>query len=490
MKTFKVVLLLLLVGILLPGVTAADWDTYLGNDRNTAVGETPVLQNVTVDWSYKVSGDTASSPIVAEGRVYIGVMENLTTIDSIRRSANVTGTVLSLNSTTGERIWEAPTDGGVFSSSVYGDGRVYVTTLSGHVYAFDSETGRVVWEFDTEKPVFSSPKLRDGDLYFGTRGYNAHTRTDSEHYFYRLNTSDGSVVWKQEVERGVFGSAAISDGTVYVGDQNGTLHAFTAQTGKKVWRYRTKNTDSADDPLVEKGSVHTSPVLYQGNVYIGSYNGDIYAVDATTGQEEWRFRAETPVVGSPAVTNGTLYAGGYGGILYALDARNGNLVWKTDIGKPIDKSSPSIAEGVIYFGTGGISSQDGYLYAVSSRNGTGIWSMKTDSLVWSSPALADGNLFFTSMNKVYMVSEGSSGTNNSLISYSPDMNTTSLEGGEDIGSDTVDDGNDTNTTNETEYDTLEPLPNNQPTVPTVVAALVLAPILILASHAVFERLFN
>ena len=54
-------------------------------------------------------------------------------------------------------------------------------------------------------------------------------------------------------------------------------------------------------------------------------------------------------------------------------------------------SSPAVADGVVYFG-----SHDGHLYAVDTQTGQAKWKFKTGGAVYSSPAVADGVVYFGS----------------------------------------------------------------------------------------------
>ena len=66
------------------------------------------------------------------------------------------------------------------------------------------------------------------------------------------------------------------------------------------------------------------------------------------------------------------------------------LKWKF---KTADKllSSPAVAEGLVFFG-----SNDNYLYAVDAKTGQEKWKFKTENFVFSSPAVAGGMVFFGS----------------------------------------------------------------------------------------------
>jgi len=63
-------------------------------------------------------------------------------------------------------------------------------------------------------------------------------------------------------------------------------------------------------------------------IYIGSFDGRLYALDARTGQEKWSFKTGSRVVSSPAVAGGMVYVGSGDGRLYALDARTGQEKWR------------------------------------------------------------------------------------------------------------------------------------------------------------------
>ena len=65
-----------------------------------------------------------------------------------------------------------------------------------------------------------------------------------------------------------------------------------------------------------------------------------------------------------------------------------NLRWKFKTEDYID-SSPAVADGTVFFG-----SADSYLYAVDMKTGQEKWKFKTEDLILSSPAVADGIVFF------------------------------------------------------------------------------------------------
>ena len=68
------------------------------------------------------------------------------------------------------------------------------------------------------------------------------------------------------------------------------------------------------------GAIHSSPAIVDGVVYFGSRDGNIYALDADTGEKLWEFKTDSWVESSPAVVGGIVYCGSNDAHLYALDA--------------------------------------------------------------------------------------------------------------------------------------------------------------------------
>lgn len=117
----------------------------------------------------------------------------------------------------------------------------------------------------------------------------------------------------------------------------------------------------------------------------------------------WSFKTGGVIAASPTVVSGTVYVGSWDGYEYALDAATGALKWKTYLGTTIADpvctppkagitSSAAVQNGVVYVGGG-----DAYWYALSATTGTILWKLYTgDNSVtgghynWSSPLLYNG----------------------------------------------------------------------------------------------------
>jgi outer membrane protein assembly factor BamB len=78
----------------------------------------------------------------------------------------------------------------------------------------------------------------------------------------------------------------------------------------KKWAFQTDNT------------IYSSPAVVNGIVYIGSYDGSVYALDAVTGSKKWAFQTGSTVFSSPAVVNGVVYIGFGDKNVYAFSLPN------------------------------------------------------------------------------------------------------------------------------------------------------------------------
>ena len=134
------------------------------------------------------------------------------------------------------------------------------------------------------------------------------------------------------------------------------------------------------------GAVRSSPTVVDGTVYVGSKDGNLYALDAVTGEERWRFPTGGAIVTAPAVANGRVYVSSFTGMLHAVDAALGEPIWQMHTSSA---SSPVVVDGMVYVGT-----FIGSLLAINGETGVMRWSA-TFGLAQSvgTPAVAGQTLF-------------------------------------------------------------------------------------------------
>ena len=191
------------------------------------------------------------------------------------------------------------------------------------------------------------------------------------------------IKWKFESDNNqplVSSSPIIYRNIIFVGCYDGNLYAIDIATREKKWKFKTE------------GSIDSTVAIENDIVYFGSLDGNLYAVDVETGEEKWRFETGDEIRSSPVVCSGSVYFGSNDGNLYAVDAETGEEKWRFKTNYKI-YSSPSIYKDTIYFG-----SNDGNLYAVDIETGEEKWRFKTNGGVYSSPSIYKDTIYFGSFD--------------------------------------------------------------------------------------------
>lgn len=295
--------------------------------------------------------------------------------------------------------WKFHTNGRVISSPAVANGIVYVGSTDSNLYAVDAASGTLKWKFETGSWVVASPAVEKGVIYFGCY--------DSS--FYAVDAATGQLKWKFQTggERRYIGkhlhhlepaaeampdpwdfylsSPSVWNGAVYFGSGDGNIYALDATTGALKWKVQTGDV------------VHSSPAIADGTLYIGSWDTYLYALDAASGKEKWRFKTgDDPefhnhigIQSSPAVMHGVVYFGCRDGFAYAVDATTGKQLWKFSTEGSWVNNSMVVHDGKAYFGT----SIPGIMHAVDAKTGKTVFDLPTGTPVFASMALADGMLY-------------------------------------------------------------------------------------------------
>src|SRR5262249_2034697 len=173
-------------------------------------------------------------------------------------------------------------------------------------------------------------------------------------------------------------SPVVSADTVYFGSGDGNVYALDAATGKEKWKFQTGDV------------VHASPALAEGTIFIGSWDSYFYALDAATGKEKWKFKTgedheiynQVGIQSSGVVGDGMVYFGCRDSNLYALDARSGEKKWAHNNKGSWVIASPAVKDGKLYFAT----SDSALFYAVDAKTGAELFSLKLRWPTFASPA--------------------------------------------------------------------------------------------------------
>lgn len=307
-------------------------------------------QSIVPIWQFRCEDEVRSSPVVADGVLYVGCYDN---------------NLYALNAKTGEFLWKYATEGGIAATPCVWKDRVLFGSEDRFFYAVSVRSGRILWTCPTEGRIRSSARVELEHAFFGS----------DDRRLYAVNANNGQVVWRFEALEAIRSSPAVGDEMVYVGSDDYHLYAVDLQTGRQRWKFRTNR------------NIISSPALHSGLVIFGSMDWNVYALDEHSGWSVWRFRTNQAVVGSPRIMDGVVYIGSADGYLYALELGNGRLVWKFNTGSQV-VSTPAVTEKSLYISTLG-----GEIISVNRKTGKEQWRFRTGGPVPSSPCVYEDTVY-------------------------------------------------------------------------------------------------
>jgi len=187
-----------------------------------------------------------------------------------------------------------------------------------------------------------------------------------------------------------------------VGTRDGRVVAINASSREEEWQW--------PESTGVRSLIYATPAVNGDSVYVGTYSGEVYALDIADGEYLWVYPAKGEgyigaVVGSPVIANEIIYASSSDGKVYALNTSNGKRKWETD-GTLAEKlwTSPAVARDRIY-----VSTFDGHIYTLSTETGELLdWSFQAEAGFTSSPVIGEDTIYVGSFDRyLYAIRIGS-----------------------------------------------------------------------------------
>lgn len=276
------------------------------------------LKNGKQKWTFKTGGSIYSSPAVHENKIIFGSTD---------------GYVYCLNEK-GKELWKLKTGAAVLGCPTIENNVVYIGGSDHNFRGIDLQTGKQLWSFNgLNGPVVSTPVIYKDNVIFGAW----------DTYLYSLNKKTGSLNWKWSNGSTVrnYSPASclplIKDDIVYVAAPDRFLSAIDAITGETLWRTNESTVRESigisrdgnfiygktmNDTLavfatgkqlqkaawklyVGYGYEHTPSTLIEneGNVFLGTRNGVVYAVDVIQRKIAWAYKIDNSMVNTLNIIN-------------------------------------------------------------------------------------------------------------------------------------------------------------------------------------------
>ena len=170
------------------------------------------------------------------------------------------------------------------------------------------------------------------------------------------NVDELGLAWSRQIgdyNMRMQGTPLVVDGVMYVTNGWSVVYALDAATGTEIWRYDPE-VDRSYMRLACCGPAHNRGVaIYEGKIYVGTFDGRLVAIDKTTGEEIWDVDTWIPaglgrfnITGAPRAAAGKVYigqgsseSGRRRGYVTAYNADTGEVDWRFFL-VPGDPSKP------------------------------------------------------------------------------------------------------------------------------------------------------
>src|SRR5204863_296336 len=185
-------------------------------------------------------GPTESSPLVADGLVYVG---------------DWTGKVYALSAATGRTVWSYQTGDKVKDGLALAGKHVYLRSYDSHVYALNARTGKLFWKTGAQQRLgpsgtfYSTPAVAYDRVYIGG--------TDGKMYSY--GATSGKLRWSHGTGGYVYASPAVWNRRVFAGSYNGEFYCFDAATGDVCWKFKSNGPISGSAVVINGIDIHAKP---------------------------------------------------------------------------------------------------------------------------------------------------------------------------------------------------------------------------------------
>jgi outer membrane protein assembly factor BamB len=365
---------------------AEDWPQWRGIHRDgVAIGfPEPKAWPVKLTLKWKVTvGEGHSSPVVADGRIYVHTRQGDREVVTALRPEN------------GQTIWQESYDApykmnpaavshgkGVKSTPVVEDGRIFTFGINGTLSCFDAKTGKPQWRKEFGSPDFgvaTSPVVDHGlaIVYVGGNTQGALTAFDA---------ATGAEKWSWKGDGPAYASPIVVElaGTRQVVTQSRhNIEGVAAATGDLLWQIPFKTVYAQNI---------VTPVLYRDTLIFSGIANPVMGVKVLkhgaewTTETVWENKDFSMYMSSPVVSGELLF--GFTerkrGQFFCLKPSDGTTLWSSD-GRQADNAAV-VAAGSVWL----ILTPDGNL-TVARQSDKAFEPLRkytvADSATWAHPVV-------------------------------------------------------------------------------------------------------
>jgi outer membrane protein assembly factor BamB len=379
---------LLLCAILLSGCSYFSKKTGQEPMDLESFKETANLSDV---WSRGVGngqgiGLTQLTPAIDGEKIYTADHEGIITALNRQNGKKLWSTKITKEFTgwTGKIVYsfkEKDLNHGITGGISYADGLLYIGNYAGEVIALSTVNGKEIWRKQLKGEVSSVPQ---------TNGQVVAVQTMNGKLFV-LDAKTGADMWFFENPPPVLtlrGSAAplVTDSAIFAGFANGRLMAFNPSNGLILWEQRMALPKGRSE-LDRMVDIHASPLIKDGILFVGTYQGRIAAVARGTGGSVWGVDGSTSE--SLAASDDKLFVSQSDGKVIAYSLTSGEQLWQNEKLLRRRLSGPQIFGDYV-----AVVDFEGYMHVLNQSNGELAARDRVDRKGVRAPMLTDGSILY------------------------------------------------------------------------------------------------
>ena len=269
----------------------------------------------------------------------------------------------------------------------------------GGLFAVDTVTGKLKWSSRPTSLAHGSPFVSTRPAVSGNIVIAPIGNT-----LIALSLVNGKELWRgPKIAQSA--SVAADSRTVFVMGEDNVFYALDASTGRQKWKVGFTQG---------RGSCYSSPVVRDGIVYVtgsielspatergpASTYRHLFALDADTGEERWRYPAKPAGWRDVCLTQPVAAEDSFFAVadetLYAIDRASGRPRWTLEVKRPVEGSVRAVPiSGLVDAGKVLVGMTSGYLIAFDKASGKTAWEIRGQYRTASpSTAVAGEVLYF------------------------------------------------------------------------------------------------
>lgn len=260
--------------------------------------------------------------------------------------ATYAGEVMALSKENGDELWRKQLPGEIVSAPRTNGNIVAAQSVNGKLYALDAKTGEQLWFYDNQPPVLT---LR------GTP------------------------------------SPIVTDTAIYTGFSNGRMMAFNPSNGLILWEQRIASPKGRSE-LERMVDIHASPILRDGVLYVGTYQGRVSAIARGTGSPLWGIDGSTSE--NLAVSSDKVFVAHSDGKVAAYSAATGEQLWVNEQMLRRNLNGPQVFGDYV-----AVVDFKGYMHVLNQSDGQFATRTRVDRKGARAPMQTDGETLYVFTNR-------------------------------------------------------------------------------------------